>query len=91
VKLGLGVSLRGLNEEWLRFVRQLGVTHVIINGPKLGNAGVLEFDELLRLAKMIEAHGLKVGGIENLPQEHWDQICTLAKGGTSSWTMFVAR
>ncbi len=80
MKLGLGVSLQNLSEDWLRFVRQLGVTHVIVNGPKLGNQGVLEFDELLRLAKMIEAHGLELGGIENLPQEHWEQILHFGEG-----------
>ncbi len=78
--LGLGTSLQNFNDEWLRFVRQLGVTHVFINGPRLGHDGVLEFDELLRLAKMAEAHGLKLGGIENLPQDHWDEILHFGEG-----------
>ncbi len=78
--LGLGTSLQNFNDEWLRFVRQLGVTHVFINGPRLGHDGVLEFDELLRLAKMAEAHGLELGGIENLPQDHWDEILHFGEG-----------
>jgi mannonate dehydratase len=80
VHLGLGTSLQNFNDEWLRFVRQLGVTHVFINGPRLGHDGVLEFDELLRLAKMAEAHGLELGGIENLPQDHWDEILHFGEG-----------
>lgn len=78
--LGLGTSLQNFNDEWLRFVRQLGVTHVFINGPRLGHDGVLEFDELLRLAKMAEAYGLELGGIENLPQDHWDEILHFGEG-----------
>jgi len=80
VHLGLGTSLQNFNDEWLRFVRQLGVTHVFINGPRLGHDGVLEFDELLRLAKMAEAYGLELGGIENLPQDHWDEILHFGEG-----------
>ncbi len=80
MQLGLGTSLQNLDGEWLRFVRQLGVTHVFINGPRLGNRGILEFDELLRLAKMVEAHGLQLGGIENLPQDHWGEILHFGEG-----------
>ncbi len=80
MQLGLGTSLQNFDDEWLRFVRQLGVTHVFINGPRLGNSGIFEFDELLRLAKMVEAHGLQLGGIENLPQDHWDEILHFGEG-----------
>lgn len=74
MKLGLGFGLDGLTEENLRYARQLGVTHVIVHSPRLGERGVLEFIELLRLRKFIESCGLEMGGIENLPPDHWDDI-----------------
>ncbi len=80
MKLGLGFSLNDLTEENLRYAVQLGVTHVILHSPRLGDRGVLEFIDLLRLRKLIESHGLKVAGIENLPADHWDKILHAAPG-----------
>jgi len=74
VKLGLKFSLQHLTDENLRFAKQLDVTHIVVHGPRLGEKGVLEFIDLLRLRKFIEAHGLEVAAIENLPRDHWEDV-----------------
>ena len=80
MKLGLGFGLGELTEENMRYAKQLGVTHIIVEGPRLGDRGVLEFIDLLRVRKFIESYGLEVGGIENLPQDHWDKVLHGAPG-----------
>lgn len=74
MKLALGFKLSELTDENLAYALQLGVTHAIVEGPRLGDRGVLEFLDLLRLRKRIESCGLEVAGIENLPVDHWDKI-----------------
>ena len=69
MKLGLGLGQHVLTDENLRYARQLGVTHIIVHSPRLGERGVLEFDALLRMRKFIEFHGMEMAGIENLPKE----------------------
>ena len=80
MKLALGFSLNELTEENLRYALQLGVSHVILESPRLGERGALEFLDLLRVRKRIEAYGLSVAGIENLPRDHWDKILHGALG-----------
>ena len=80
MKLGIGFGQAALTEENLQYAKQLGVTHVIIHGPRFGEQGVLEFIELLRTRKFIESHGLAVAGIENLPADHWDKVLQGAPG-----------
>ena len=80
MKLGIGFSQAALTEENLQYAKQLGVTHVIIHGPRFGEQGVLEFIELLRVRNFIESHGLEVAGIENLPRDHWDKVLHGAPG-----------
>ena len=74
--LGLKFSLDHLTEENLQFAVQMGVTHVVVHGPRLGEGGYHEFIELLRLRKRIEAQGLQVCAIENLPADHMGDILT---------------
>lgn len=74
MKLGLGLGQQVLTDENLCYAKQLGVTHIIVHSPQLGQQGVLEFDALLRMRKYIESHGLEMAGIENLPRDHWDCI-----------------
>jgi mannonate dehydratase len=80
MKLGLGLPANHLDEENLRYARQLGATHIVVRGARLGNNGFFEFDELLRLRKHIESFGLQVEAIENLPWDHWDQIVRGGEG-----------
>lgn len=79
MKLGLGLPFKHLDEENLRYARQLGATHIVVRGARLGDNGYHEFDQLLRMRKHIEAAGLQVAAIENLPWEHWDQV---VRGGS---------
>jgi mannonate dehydratase len=74
MKLGLKFSLQHITEENLRFAKQLGVTHIVVHGPRLGESGTLEFDQLLRLRKFIESQGLEAVAIENLPHDHWEDV-----------------
>ena len=80
MKLGIGFGQAALTKENLQYAKQLGVSHVIIHGPRFGEQGVLEFVDLLRVRKSIESHGLEVAGIENLPADHWDKILHGASG-----------
>ena len=80
MKLGLGLPLNQVTDENLRYARQLAVTHIVVHSPRLGNRGVLEYIELLRLKKRIESYDLVLEAIENLPRDHWDQILHGAPG-----------
>ena len=66
MRLGLGLGFP-LTEEKLRFARQLGVTDVIVGAPELLGDGYWEFSALLQLRTRVEAAGLKLEAIENLP------------------------
>ena len=74
MKLGLGFPYPSLTPENLRYAVQLGVTHVIVHTPKLGDEGVLEYEQLMRMREFVESFGLQIAGIENLPRDHWDDI-----------------
>ena len=74
MKLGLGFPHPSLTPENLRYAVQLGVTHVIVHTPMLGERGVLEYEGLLRMREFVESFGLQIAGIENLPRDHWDDI-----------------
>ena len=49
MKLGLKFGLETLTRENLQFAQQMGVTHIVVHGPRLGEEGVLDFFELLRM------------------------------------------
>ena len=80
MKLGLGFPHNALNDENLRYAKQLGVTHIIVHTPRLGDRGVLEFIGLLQMRKYIESFGLELAGLENLPHDHWDKVLHGAEG-----------
>lgn len=71
--------------ERLRFAKQLGVEDIILWGNTFsrpphkdvrpGGADMeISFDQLLELRTMIESQGLRLFGIENLPQHFYDKI-----------------
>jgi mannonate dehydratase len=74
MKLGLKFGLETLTQDNLRFAQQMGVTHIVVHGPRLGNQGYHDFFELLRLKKFIESFDLEFVAIENLPGDHWNGI-----------------
>ena len=48
-----------LSKENLQFAQQMGVTHIVVHSPSLGNEGVLDYFELLRMKKFIDSFGLE--------------------------------
>jgi mannonate dehydratase len=56
-----------LTEETLLFSRQLGVTGVQLNTPKLPGEHRWEYEDLLRLRQECERYGMKLEALENVP------------------------
>ena len=73
MKLGLG-AIHDLGDDTLQFARQLGVDNIILHTPQLDNGGFWEFQPLLRLRRRIEAAGLNLAAIENIPSGFYDRI-----------------
>ena len=72
MKLGLDAR-GGVTDELLSFGAQLGATDVIGGGlPQ--DAGYWEYLDLLRLRTRVEAAGMRLYAIENLPQQWMEKI-----------------
>jgi mannonate dehydratase len=56
-----------LSDERLRFAKQIGVTGVLLNTPKLPGDKRWEFMDLLRLRVRAEEYGLRLEALENTP------------------------
>jgi hypothetical protein len=61
------------SRERLRFIRQLGVTDLILwgttfRGPRQPGGGEVPFKELVALRNQAENHGLRVFAVETLPR-----------------------
>lgn len=74
MQLGLKFSLETLTKENLQFAQQMGVTHIVVHGPRLGDKGHHDFHQLLRLKKFINSYNLEFVAIENLPFDHWSAV-----------------
>jgi mannonate dehydratase len=74
MKLGLKFSLETLTKENLQFAQQMGVTHIVVHDPRLGDKGYHDFHQLLRLKKFINSYNLEFVAIENLPFDHWSAV-----------------
>jgi mannonate dehydratase len=79
MQVGLGamhISWQTLDEidERLQFARQVGVDNVIIHTPELRGDGFWEFRDLLMLRTRVEAAGLKLYAIENMPRDFYDKV-----------------
>jgi len=73
MKLGLG-AIHELDDERLQFARQLGVRNIILHSPELRGDGFWEFRDLLMLRTRVEAAGLRLYAIENIPMDFYDKI-----------------
>ena len=67
------------SDERLRFIRQLGVEDVILWGTTFGapsgtRADEIDAGELAVMKRQIEAHGLRLFGVETLPAQWYDRI-----------------
>src|SRR5579859_528099 len=62
-----------LTEEILTFARQVGVSGIQVNTPKLPGAQRWELDDLVALRQRCESHGLRLEAIENVPLHFYDK------------------
>ncbi|MHB0859338.1 MAG: mannonate dehydratase [Anaerolineae bacterium] len=69
IALGLG----SLESDELAFVAQLGVKQVILGGTGITNKIGWDFASLLHTKSRVECYGLKIAGIENIPEAMWHQ------------------
>ena len=63
----------GPSEEACRYIRQLGLRHVVHGLPSTPS-GTLDYDMLMRTRDFFENAGLSWDVIENLPAEHYVQV-----------------
>ncbi len=61
------------SEDILRFAAQLGVSGVVLNTPRLPGAVRWEAEDLVRLRQRVEAYGLRIESIENVPTHFYDR------------------
>ena len=73
IKIGLG-AIHDLDDDRMCFARQLGLEHIIMHTPPLPAAERWEFRDLLQLRTRVEAAGLKLAAIENVPEHFMDEI-----------------
>ncbi|MBC7234541.1 MAG: mannonate dehydratase, partial [Chloroflexi bacterium] len=73
MQLGFG-AIHELDDEVLTFASQLGIPNIIIHSPELPGDGYYDFSALLRLRTRVEAAGLKLYAIENIPRSHYDKV-----------------
>jgi len=62
-------AIAEVTDEKLLFAKQLGATDIIVNTPQLPGNGYWEFLPLLELRTRVEAFGLKLAAIENIPHD----------------------
>jgi mannonate dehydratase len=67
-------------DQLLAFAGQLGVTDVILHLPDVGGDGRWELEPLLRLRERIEAFGLHLESMENIPWEWYEKAMLGAPG-----------
>jgi mannonate dehydratase len=63
-----------LDDEVLQFGRQLGVSSVQMNTPRLPGEKRWEYKDLLQLTQKCEKFGMKLEAIENVPIYFYDKI-----------------
>ncbi|MHB0856979.1 MAG: mannonate dehydratase [Anaerolineae bacterium] len=73
MELGFG-AIHELNDEVLQFACQLGIPNIIMHSPDLPGAGYYDFAALVRLRTRVEAAGLRLYAIENVPHTHYDKV-----------------
>ena len=70
----VGLIMGKVTEENLRFARQLGVAELVVPIEGKGEDGYYEFDRLLQMRMRIEAAGLKLAAIHNMPSKWYEKI-----------------
>src|SRR5262249_31714408 len=62
------------SDEYLTFAKQIGVSGVQFNTPDLPGRERWEYDDLKDLVSRVDAFGLRVEAIENLPTSFYDAV-----------------
>ncbi len=57
--------------EKLQFAKQLGVSGVLLNTPRLPGEHQWEYDDLAKLRDVIEGYGLRLEALENTPVKYY--------------------
>jgi mannonate dehydratase len=77
MRIGEG-QVNEITEPWLHYVKQLGLQDVQINcyhgSPHLPGEARWEYDDLVALRERVEAAGLRLAAIENVPLKFYDKI-----------------
>lgn len=68
------------DEAFMTFARQLGLSGVQFNTPRLPGTERWEYNDLLALREEVERHGLRLEAIENLPNSFYER-CMLGLEG----------
>ncbi len=69
----IALAISTLEEEELSYVAQLGVKQVILGGTGITDHLQWDYLSLLNVRSRLEAFGLKIAGIENIPEALWRQ------------------
>jgi mannonate dehydratase len=74
MRLGIG-QFNSANPEYLQFAKQLGIQDVLLNTASLPSVkGTWTLRDLVKLRLSIEAHGLTLAALENVPTDFYDHI-----------------
>lgn len=73
MRLGEG-QFNEVTDELMAFIRQLGITDILLNTPRLPGEQRWEFRDLLLLRTRIEDAGLRLMALENVPISFYDKI-----------------
>lgn len=67
----IALAISTLEEEELSYVAQLGVKGVILGGTGITEQLQWDYISLLNVKSRVESFGLKIAGIENIPEALW--------------------
>jgi len=73
MRLAIG-QFNELNEDRLKFIKQLGVNDVVIHTPGSPGEKQWEYEDLLNLRLQLEKHDIRLGAIENVPMRFYDKL-----------------
>jgi len=79
MRIALG-QIPAPDEDFLLFARQLGLSGVQFNTPRLPGTKRWEYEDLVVLRERCERHGLRLEAIENLPNSFYER-CMLGLAG----------
>lgn len=70
----IALAVQNLSSDELAYIAQLGVEHVILGGTGITNHLEWDYLSLLHVKSRLESFGLRIAGIENLPEAMWHQV-----------------